>query len=153
MSWFDQNELPQIDNFGDIKRAMEIVKSRFNGHPQKYTRNDYLLFINTIYSILLYLYHREVTVTRDIESKYNPNTGFIKYKDIVPMGSSLTEVLEQLLIGNETPVEKTPVQTFENNYSIQNADCKATFIIDTNLNIEQQNNISFYYTIDNSNVS
>lgn len=54
MSWFDQNELPIINSPDDLKKAMEVVKSRFNGYPHKYTRNDYLLLINTLYAALKY---------------------------------------------------------------------------------------------------
>lgn len=54
MSWFDQNELPLINSIDDLKKAMEVVKSRFNGYPHKYTRNDYLLLINTLYAALKY---------------------------------------------------------------------------------------------------
>jgi hypothetical protein len=52
MSWFDPKELPIITNSVELEEAMGIVKSRFNGHPHKFTRNDYLLLINTLYAAL-----------------------------------------------------------------------------------------------------
>jgi hypothetical protein len=36
---------------------MGAVKARFNGHPHTFTRNDYLLFINTLYAALTSAYN------------------------------------------------------------------------------------------------
>ena len=45
MNWFDENELPNITDINSLEQAMGAVKARFNGHPHKFTRNDYLLFM------------------------------------------------------------------------------------------------------------
>jgi hypothetical protein len=48
---------------------MEIVKSRFNGHPHKYTRNDYILFINTLYAALMASYSGSGGGSENISAK------------------------------------------------------------------------------------
>lgn len=107
MSWFDQNELPQINSPDDLKRAMEIVKSRFNGHPHKYTRNDYILFINTLYAALMASYSGSgggsesisATLTQDLSVNYPLEVGFVEsgkyyYKD-TPIEFVLRDILKQ----------------------------------------------------------
>jgi hypothetical protein len=56
-NWFEERELPNIYNDLDLLKAFSIVKNRFNGNPRCYTRNDYILFINTIYAAFRDLYY------------------------------------------------------------------------------------------------
>jgi hypothetical protein len=50
--WFEDRELPTINSPEDLLNAFSIVKNQFNGSPKYYTRNDYILLINTIYAAL-----------------------------------------------------------------------------------------------------
>lgn len=107
MSWFDQNELPQINSPDDLKRAMEIVKSRFNGHPHKYTRNDYILFINTLYAALMASYsgsgggseNISAKLTQDLSVNYPLEVGFVEsgncYRKDTPIEFVLRDILTQ----------------------------------------------------------
>lgn len=107
MSWFDQNELPQINSPDDLKRAMEIVKSRFNGHPHKYTRNDYILFINTLYAALMASYsgsgggseNISAKLTQDLSVNYPLEVGFVQsgnyYQKDTPIEFVLRDILKQ----------------------------------------------------------
>lgn len=106
-NWFEERELPEIQNDLDLLKAFSIVKNRFNGNPHCYTRNDYILFINTIYAAFRDLYvstHLQEDITTDI------NVGFVDKGTILKKGTSLQEIMEMIFIGNgEEPEPEPPV--------------------------------------------
>lgn len=106
-NWFEERELPNIENDLDLLKAFSIVKNRFNGNPHCYTRNDYILFINTIYAAFRDLYestHLQKDITTDI------NVGFVNKGTVLEKGTSLQKIMEMIFVGNgEEPDPEPPV--------------------------------------------
>lgn len=106
-NWFEERELPNIENDLDLLKAFSIVKNRFNGNPRCYTRNDYILFINTIYAAFRDLYystHLQKDITTDIK------VGFVDKGTVLEKGTSLQKIMEMIFIGNgEEPEPEPPV--------------------------------------------
>lgn len=106
-NWFEERELPNIENDNDLLKAFSIVKNRFNGNPRCYTRNDYILFINTIYAAFRDLYystHLQKDITTDIK------VGFVDKGTVLEKGTSLQKIMEMIFIGNgEEPEPEPPV--------------------------------------------
>lgn len=105
MSWFDPKELPIITNSVELEEAMGIVKSRFNGHPHKFTRNDYLLLINTLYAALQAACNSAGnTVSAELSQDLNPNypleVGYVKDTAYYSSGTKLEDIIKDILVGN-----------------------------------------------------
>lgn len=108
-NWFEERELPNIYNDLDLLKAFSIVKNRFNGNPRCYTRNDYILFINTIYAAFRDLYystHLQDDLTTECQ------VGYVKKGHTFKKGDSLYSVLEQIFTG-EGDIPDTPIEPDE----------------------------------------
>lgn len=105
MSWFDPKELPIITNSVELEEAMGIVKSRFNGHPHKFTRNDYLLLINTLYAALQAAYNSagntvSAELSQSLDADYPLEVGYVKDTAYYPIGTKLEDIIKDMLVGN-----------------------------------------------------
>ena len=107
--WFEDRELPNINSPEDLLNAFSIVKNQFNGSPKYYTRNDYILLINTIYAALTKKWNQgqdSAVLSKDITSNYYPEVGYVKDATTLFKGTSLTDALEQILVGTpDTPIK------------------------------------------------
>ena len=101
-NWFEERELPTINNQNDLEKAFSIIKNKFNGSPKFYTRTDFILFINTLYAALKKSFDigsASATLTSDIQSNYFPEVGFIKENDVISKGTDLTDALKMIFEG------------------------------------------------------
>lgn len=107
--WFEDRELPTINSPEDLLNAFSIVKNQFNGSPKYYTRNDYILLINTIYAALTKKWGQgqdSAVLSKDITSNYYPEVGYVKDATTLFKGTSLTDALEQILVGTpDNPIK------------------------------------------------
>lgn len=99
-NWFEERELPDIHNYLDLLKAFSIVKNRFNGNPHCYTRNDYILFINTVYAAFRDLYY-STHLIEDVTTQVA--VGFVKKDEVFKKGTSLQEVVERIFTGEGEP--------------------------------------------------
>ena len=147
MSWFDPKELPIITNSVELEEAMGIVKSRFNGHPHKFTRNDYLLLINTLYAALQAAYSSAGnTVSAELSQDLNPNypleVGYVKDTAYYSSGTKLEDIIKDILVGNpftQRLQQPTILSSSGSNYF----DPTTTITITTT-----ESNCDIYYSLD-----
>lgn len=120
MKWFNENELPKITDIDSLEQAFGAVKARFNGHPHKYTRNDYLLFINTIYAALTANYADtdqsvSAELTQDLNVDYPLEVGYVKNSNHFSKGTSLEDVIRTILKGDSgTVILDEPIVYYQN---------------------------------------
>ena len=144
MNWFDENELPNITDINSLEQAMGAVKARFNGHPHKFTRNDYLLFINTLYSIFTYLIQNYGKLSKDIKSEYKPNVGFVPLNDVFTEGMDLTDVVEKIFLNPNPFIDQLSTP------QIEEENCKEGYK-EILINCPYSNS-NVYYTIDGTDI-
>ena len=147
MSWFDPKELPIITNSVELEEAMGIVKSRFNGHPHKFTRNDYLLLINTLYAALQAAYNSagntvSAELSQNLNVDYPLEVGFVKDTEYYSAGTKLEDIIKDILVGNPATQQLQPptiISSSGNNYF----DPTTTITITTT-----ESNCDIYYSLD-----
>ena len=147
MKWFYENELPKITDIESLESAMGTVKARFNGHPHKFTRNDYLLFINTLYAALQNILNTSsgstsAILSNDLTTNYSPEVGYVGPGTDYKKGDSLEKIITDILVGQRDK-KKLPKPSINGNNFVNNE------VIEITSDEEYADKSLIYYTTSN----
>ena len=54
MKQLSNKDLPHIQSKEDLMRVFSLLKIHFDSNPKMYTRNDFMLLINSLYASIIY---------------------------------------------------------------------------------------------------